>query len=92
MKPHSCYRCDLLSTAALAAVERHIALLGKRRLAELRSDNELIRKLDGLIAEAECDRDSAFRRYLAHRQADAYAMKRELATSRLLPALQSGMR
>jgi len=88
MKQQLCYRCDLLSTAALTAVERHIDLLGKRRLAEVRSDTELIVQLDGLIADAERDRDIAFRHYLAHRQADEYALKG--GPRRLLPAFHTG--
>jgi hypothetical protein len=90
MKQQLCYRCDLLSTAALTAVERHIDLLGKRRLAEGRSATELIVQLDGLIADAERDRDIAFRHYLAHRQADEYALKRGPKARRLLPAFHTG--
>ena len=73
MNPGVCYRCDVLARAVLATVQRHISLIGERRIAELRSDTESMATLDLQIAASAKQRDDAFSQYLSHCQSEQHA-------------------
>ena len=89
MERQTCYRCDLLAEAVVSAVERHANLLGKLQRAGQRGEAGAIAELDTLLIQVAQEREEAFREYLAHRQAEAYAKSRVVKIS-LLPVPTTG--